>query len=177
MFHALRASLSDGQSYEDVVVYEEHDLEPMGIPLIFEEWTGCILTGGERIIVHTWKMKVIHIDKKQRSSKNSTFYNRLILDGNISYENITVIPHIEFEEMGIPHYFISRSGIAGQLTYSCQGGTYITHDTNVTSMIIPDTRRVGISASAQPLLTPQKLMRQSALPKSIQKRIVNRIKN
>ena len=177
MFHALRVSLSDGQSYEDVIVYEEHDLEPMGIPLIFEEWTGCISTKDEKIIVHTWKMKVIHIDENRRSSRNSTYYNRLILDGNISYENVTVIPHTEFEEMGIPHYFVSRSGIAGQLTYSCQGGTYITHDTNVTSMIMREQKRTGISASAQPLLTPQKLMRQSVLPKNIQKRIVSRIKN
>lgn len=177
MFHAVRVSLSDGQSYEDVTVYEEHDLEPMGIPLIFEEWTGCISTKSERIIVHTWKMKVVHIDKNQRSSRNSTYYDRLILDGNISYENVTVIPHTEFEELGIPHYFVSRSGIAGQLTYSCQGGTYITHDTNVTSMIMRETKRTGIIASSQPSLAPQMVIRKSSMPDTVNGRIFSRKNN
>lgn len=161
MFNAIRISLSDGQSYENVLVYEDNDIDELGINRIFEEWTKVIIVGDEKIILHLWKIKVVHLDKKVRSSKNSTRADRLILDGNISYQNVSIIPHPEFEELGIPHYFARYNGIAGQLTYSCQGGTYMTHDTNVASLIMPNDRKIGITAASAP--TSQRSIRKSSL--------------
>jgi hypothetical protein len=161
-------SLSDGQSYQNVLVYEDDDIAEED--KIFEEWTKVIIADGERILLHLWKIKVIHLDKTVRSTKNSIKADRLILDGNISYQDISIIPHPEFEEAGVPHYFIGHiGGIAGQLTYSCQGGTYITHDTNVSSIIMRSSRRTGVSAASAPMISkstlPLKLARTTKIKK------------
>jgi hypothetical protein len=151
MFLAHLVSLSDGQSYKDVQVCEEKDIARLEIPLIFEEWTACLFCDGQMIVCHHWKLKVIHLDRRKRSGKNSLRANRLILDGDISYENPVILHPDSWEAAGIPHFFIKRGGIAGQMAFVTDEGTFITHDTNCTSLIFPDSRKVGITSASQPM--------------------------
>lgn len=163
MFNAVLVSLSDGQSYENVEICESDDLDRLNINRIFEEWTGCIFADGRCIIVHHWKFKVIHIDRVRRGGIGSFKTDRLILDGNIIYSPATIIPHDTYHAMNIPHFFEhpNRGGIAGQLTFSTNEGTFITHDTNVTSIIVDDPRKSGITKSNHTAIASQRLKQQS----------------
>lgn len=155
MFFAKLVSLSDGQSYKDVEVCESSDLDIYNIPRIFEEWTGCIFVDGECIIIHHWKFRIIHVDNIKRGGANSFEAKRIILDGNIVYGPVTIIPHDTFTAQGIPHFFEhnDRGGIVGQLTFSTGEGTFITHDTNVTSLMIDNPRKFGMTGSKQGIQT------------------------
>jgi len=146
MFNAALLSLSDGQSYKNPQICEEKDLGKFGVPQIFEEWTACFFAEGKMVVCHHWKIKVIQLDKFQRGGKNSIHVNRLILDGDISYSPVTLIHPDNWVGMNIPHFFIKRGGIAGQMTFSTPEGTFITHDTNCTSIILPDNRKKGLTS-------------------------------
>lgn len=171
MFRATIISLNDGQSYENVQVCEDADLDKYDIPRLFEEWTACIFADGQCLIIHHWKIKVIHIDRIIRRGPNSTHTDRLILDGDIIYAPATFIHEDSWTDLGIPHFFIKRNGFAGQLAWTSHEGTFITHDTNVTSIIIPDPRPSGITKSEIPNNTPISVQRQTAMPETVHGRI------
>lgn len=174
MFRATLVSLSDGQSYENVQVCEDADLDKYDIPRPFEEWTACLFVDGLCLIVHHWKIKVIHLDRLRRSGPKSTRTDRLILDGDITYAPATFIHEDSWSEMNIPHFFVKRNGIAGQLVWSSQEGTFITHDTNVTSIVVPDPRPSGITQSEMPFDAPISVQRQAAAPETVHGKVVRR---
>jgi len=177
MFNAVLLSLSDGQSYENVQVCEDGDMDKYGIPKIFEEWTGCFFADGKCIVVHHWKIKVIQIDKLQRSGKGSLYTERLVLDGDILYAPATIISHEVCHTLGVPHFFVKRGGIAGQLTWSCPHGTFITHDTNVVSIIVNDPRPKGITRAHQPgvdSITPTQVIRAANAPETVHGKLAPR---
>lgn len=148
MFNAILLSLSDGQSYENVKVFEDADIIERGIPKVFEDWTACFIHQGDLIIAHHWKVKVMKISNDRIGpGVNSIRVDRLILDGDIVYPDVNLMSHTEFEKRGIPHYFVKRDGIAGQMTFVCNEGTFITHDTNVSSLIFKKSTPEGVIRS------------------------------
>lgn len=173
MFHARLISLSDGQSYENVEICEDADLDQWGINRIFEEWTGCFFHKRRCYIVHHWKIKVIHLDREQRGGPQATHTDRLVIDGDILYAPVTFIHSDNWPSMGIPKFFVKRSGIAGQMAFSCPEGTFLTHDTNCTSIIIPDPRPSGITSSEQPVNTPKQIAKANAVPDTVHGRIID----
>lgn len=174
MFHAELVSLSDGQSYPNVEVCEDADLDRYDLPRPFEEWTGCMFAQGQCLIVHHWKFKIIHLDRTRRSGPNATHTDRLILDGDIIYAPVTFIHQDNWASMGIPHFFIKRNGIAGQLAFSTPEGTFITHDVNVTSIIVPDPRPRGITQAESPSVTPFTVKKQNSAPDTIHGQVARR---
>jgi hypothetical protein len=174
MFHAELVSLSDGQSYKDVDVCQDHDLDRLGIPKHFEEWTGCIFSQGQCLLIHHWKFKVIHLSHMRHSGPKSIHYERLILDGDIIYAPVTIIHQDNWANMGIPEFFVKRDTVLGQFAFSSPQGTFITHDINVTSLVIPDPRRQGVTRADNPSSTPFKIQKQNAIPDTIHGRITRR---
>ena len=168
MFDAELISLGDGQSYEHVQICEAADLVKYDIPLIFENWTGCVFADGKCFIIHHWKIKVIHLNRNQRGGNFSA--ERLVLDGDITYSPVAFIDSNNWARFGIPEFFVKRSGIAGQMVWTCPQGTFITHDTNVTSIVVPDPRPKGITMAEQPgvdSVTPTQQMRAEIAPETI----------
>jgi len=168
MFNAELISLGDGQSYEHVQICEADDLAKHNVPLIFENWTGCFFADNKCVVVDHWKIKVIHLTR----TRNNGFFHTdsLVLDGDIIYGPASLISYESWERLGIPEFFTRRNGIAGQMAWSCPQGTFITHDTNVTSLIIPDPRRKGITSAVQPGVdstTPKQIAQASVAPETI----------
>lgn len=171
MFHARLISLGDGQSYENVEICQDEDLDKWGINKIFENWTACFFHERKCYVVHHWKIKVIHLDREIRRGRGATHTDRLVLDGDILYSPATFIHPDNWASMGIPEFFVKRNGIAGQMAFSCPEGTFITHDTNCTSIIVADPRPTGVTSSEQPTDTAVKIMKQSNRPDTIHGRV------
>lgn len=177
MFFAKLISLSDGQSYENAQICEEGDLAKYSIPMIFENWTGCIFADGKCVVVHHWKIKVIHLNDRLRAGSNTIKADRLILDGDIIYTPATIIHPDNYKTLEIPEFFVKRGGIAGQLAWCGHQGTFITHDTNVTSIIVPDPRKKGITSAAQPgidSVTPTQIVRAASAPDTVHGKVTPR---
>jgi hypothetical protein len=151
MFNAELISLANGQSYENVQVCEPPDLIKHNIPLLFEHWTGCIFVGGKCLVVHHWKIKVIHLSRSRRGGSHHV--DRLVIDGDITYAPASMIDSSKWARLGIPEFFIKRGGIAGQMAWTCPQGTFITHDTNIVSIVMPDRRKSGITSAIQPKIS------------------------
>jgi len=142
-------SLADGQSYRDVEICEDEDLDKLGIERVFENWTKCLFADNKCLIVHHWNIKVIRITREIKRIPNTTKLNRLILFGDIIYQDVSLVKSEDWEAHGIPEFFTKRDGIAGQMAWVCQEGTFVTHDTNVISLVNDDPRKKGITSSAQ----------------------------
>lgn len=146
MFNAQLVSQSDGQSYSDVLVFEEQDLKDNNIPNIFEEWTCCMIADQQLIISHMWKMRVIKIDEHRKvTGSNSILIDKLVLDGNIVYEDVKLLDAEYWLSSNIPYYFRPWGNIAHQMVFTNRDGTFITHDTNVVGLTINDASIFGIN--------------------------------
>lgn len=155
MFKAELVALADGQSYQDVRMYEDHEIDQNGIPRIFEDWTCCFIIGGDMIIAHQWKIKVIKLfNHRILPGPNSIKIQRLVIDGDIIYQNANLISHCQYAEKSIPHYFIKRDGIAGQMAFTCDGGTFITQDTNICSLVFEHFEPTRCLTNCQSLCEP-----------------------
>lgn len=144
MFHAELISLSRGQSYAQVDILEarHNDFENYGIPKPFGQRTVAFFADGQAIIVHPWGVRIIHLDKTYRSGGPKCFkFERIIIDGDISYSNGTYIDDDYFTELGIPDLFEDPGEVIDQVTFSNPQGTFITHDANIVSIIIDYQRK------------------------------------
>ena len=139
MFNAELISLSDGQSYEHVAICEEEDLDKLGVPKLFEEWTTCFFADKKQILCHVWNISLIYYDRKQRSGPGAITVERIILTGDISYAPARILPvEVWRDQHNIPLYFPKRFGFEGQMVFSCGQGTILSPDINVSSIIIPN---------------------------------------
>lgn len=139
MFHAELISLSQGQSYDQVDILEARngDFERLGIPKPFKEQTVAFFWKSQLLIVHPWGIRVIHLDKNSRSGGPKCFpFDRIVLDGDISYQNGTYIDDDYFAELNIPDLFEDPGEVIDQVTFSTAAGVFITHDANIVSMIL-----------------------------------------
>lgn len=168
MFHAELISMSRGQSYDQVDILEPRkgDFEKYGIQKPFGERTVAFFHHDQLILAHPWGVRVIHLDKKPRAGNTPKCFafDRIILDGDISYQNGNYIDDSCFADLGVPDLFEDPGEVIDQVTFSCNQGVFITHDANVVSIFqqFPRgtrgvTRRVQVSSveELQKLPVPQ----------------------
>lgn len=153
MFHAELISLSRGQSYDQVDILEARhgDFEKYGIKMPFGSRTVAFFHGDQVITCHPWGIRLIHLDKNQRGSGPKCFeFDRIILDGDISFPSGTYIDDEYFAEFGIPDLFEDPGEVIDQVTFSNSQGVFITHDANVVSIFqhFPRGTR-GVTRSSQ----------------------------
>lgn len=141
MFKALLLALSDGQSFKNVEICEQQDFEKYGIQRLFDDYTSCFFADKKCILLHNWTIKLIHLNKEY--VKGGIHSERVILDGNVSFSNITVIENDDLAKYNIPSYFGLVDG--NQFTFSCKEGTFITKSFSVASMTIENHRHVGLT--------------------------------
>jgi hypothetical protein len=169
MFHAELISMSRGQSYDQVDILESRhgDFEKYGIQKPFGERTVAFFTQqGQLVLAHPWGVRVIHLDKKPRRGNNEKCFDfdRIILDGDISYQNGNYIDDGCFAELGVPDLFEDPGEVIDQVTFSCSQGVFITHDANVVSIFqhfprgtrgVTKTVHVASVGELQKLVVPQ----------------------
>jgi hypothetical protein len=137
MFHAELISLSRGQSYAQVDILEARhgDFEKYGVQRPFGDRTVAFFHNDDLIICHPWGIRVIHLDKNPRRGGPKCFdFDRIILDGDISYPNGVYIDDDYFAELSIPDLFEDPGEVIDQVTFSCAQGIFITHDANIVSI-------------------------------------------
>jgi len=135
MFKARLISLSGGQSYENVSILEYDDILSRGIPAWFDDWTACFISDGELITTCYTEIRIIELFATTiRTGPNSTFYDRIIVQNGIIYDNVDIICPSNWERMGIPDYFPLRYNIP-QMAFKCQDRIYVSHFCNIESMI------------------------------------------
>lgn len=139
MFHAELISMSRGQSYDQVDILEPRhdDFEKYGVEKPFGERTVAFFWMDQLILAHPWGVRVIHLDKRPRGGSGPKCFpfDRIILDGDISYQNGIYIDDDYFAELGVPDLFEDPGEVIDQVTFSCSQGVFITHDANIVSMI------------------------------------------
>jgi hypothetical protein len=138
MFHAELISLSRGQSYDQVDILEARhgDFERFQVPMPFGIRTVAFYYDTQLIICHPWGVRLIHLDRRPRRGGPKCFnFQRIILDGDISYPDGVYIDDDYFAELGIPDLFEDPGEVIDQVTFSCSQGIFITHDANVVSII------------------------------------------
>ncbi len=176
MFKALLISLSRGQSYSDIEIleYKSGDFEKYNVPTPFGSRTVAFFHHGELIIAHPWGVRLIHLDANERGNGDKCFaFDRIILDGDISYANGIYIDDDYFASLGIPDLFEDPGEVIDQVSFSCNQGVFITHDANVVSIIkkfprknrgITRTETAGhgyISAYSAPEAIPHKKIKRN----------------
>jgi hypothetical protein len=162
MFHAELISLSRGQSYDQIDILESRhgDFETYGLPQPFGARTIGFFYKGEVILAHPWGVRLIHLDRKPRSGATNGFtFDRIILDGDISYQNGTYIDDANYSSLGIPDIFEDPGEVIDQVTFSTDQGIFITHDANVVSIISKYARASrGVTKAHIPvIMQPQTL--------------------
>lgn len=145
MFNAVLLTLSGGQSYGDIKVLEDDDLDEFNIPKIFEQWTISFLSGNECIIAHHWEVRLIKLSNERAITNDSIDFKRIILKGDTVYDNISLVRSGSWKQLGIPNFFARINGIAGQMVFTCDEGTFITHDANIVSVIMDNNHFTGIA--------------------------------
>lgn len=171
MFNAELVSLSDGQSYHKIKVLEYHDFERLGFARPFEEWTVGFFEGEKLIISHLWNIKIIHMDKIRRTNgKGNLHFDRLVLSGDVIYGPGTVLSTENWQASNVP-YILKRTSITGQLVFSCEEGTFVTHDADVTSLVVNKPRVTGILASQHVRDSSVRLRKVAAIPDTIHGKI------
>lgn len=145
MFHAALISLSRGQSYTeiDVLEHKHGDFDKYNVPAPFGSRTVAFFHHGELILCHPWGVRLIHLDRKSRGwgrPKNFQF-DRIILDGDISYVNGVYIDDDYFSDLAIPDIFEDPGEVIDQVSFACDEGVFITHDANVVSIITKSVRK------------------------------------
>lgn len=144
MFYAGLISLDDGQSYENVKIYEEHDHDD--IPDIMEHNTFCFVKNNQHILVHLLKVCVIRIygPNEAPNIPDSIPFHKLVISGDVIYGPGRIIRQEKYAEYGIPRVFNkSTCGIAEQLVFvTPQDGMFITTDWNIVSLFLNSRYRV-----------------------------------
>ena len=157
MFHAELISLSRGQSYDqiDILEYKHGDFDKYGVPTPIGSRTVAFFHHTDLILAHPWGVRVIHLDKHPRKGngpKNFTF-DRIILDGDISYINGVYIDDEYYKDLNIPDLFEDPGEVIDQVTFSCSQGIFITHDANVVSIMMKTPRKLrGVTKTEEPQL-------------------------
>ena len=162
MFRAHLISLNDGQSFQNADICEQQDFERLGIDRLFGDLTSCFYVDKKCILLHNWSIKLIQLNKNSIKGKNSVMTNRLVLDGNITFSPAYVIDPETIGDYGIPLFFDVTGDRGGQLTFSSSNGIFMTHATNVASMIIDSDRNIGIT---QKLSFKKPVIKQSIQPR------------
>jgi hypothetical protein len=135
-------SLNDGQSFRNVEVCEKDDLCRYDIEPMFGESTFCYYADKKCIVLHEWAIKLIQVNSDYIKNDYLTS-ERLVLEGNITFSPVNIIPLSEIHKYDIPNIIDTNNMRGGQFTFSCRDGTFITYVSNVASLVIDNNRNVG----------------------------------
>jgi len=165
MFKAALISMGEGQSYDNVTIYEREDFATKDIPQPFENRTLAFECCNKLYIVHVWNIISILFDKVKRTGPGISA-DRIIISGDASYDDIIILDQESWVAQKIPYVLKTEDGITGQMVFSNSEGTFITLDSTVTSiaMRIPKT---GLTTSTQ-ITTPEpvSIVKQTAVNQS-----------
>ena len=144
MFKAELISLSNGQSYDKIEIFEARkgDFEYHEIPKPFGDMTVAFYHQKKLYLSHPWCVRAIHLDRHPRkgSSPKNFKFERIVLDNDIVYMNGWYIDDDIYNELEIPDIFEDPNEVIDQVTFSCDEGVFITHDANISSIIIDSTK-------------------------------------
>ena len=154
MFNAELISLSNGQSYDKVQIFEARkaDFEEYNVPKPFGHMTVAFYHQGKLILSHPWCVRAIHLDRHPRKGNGIKNFNfeRIVLDNDVVFENGVYLDDDYYDELGIPDIFEDPGEVIDQVSFSCSEGVFITHDANVSSIIIKSTRQMeGVKKSVK----------------------------
>lgn len=166
MFKSILISLTDGQSFRNASICEQADFEKYSIPKLFGDLTSCFYADKKCILLHNWNFKLIQINRDFINPKICHCTERLVLEGNITFAPARVIDPSELSNYGIPLYFDNTNDRGGQCTFTTRDGTFITHATNIASMIIDNNRNIGITKKAIFNKQSEKIVRQPKIYRS-----------
>jgi len=145
MFNAELISLSNGQSYDKVCILEarKDDFELNNVPKPFGHMTVAFYHQGKLILSHPWCVRIIHLDRRPRTGKGikNFSFERIVLDNDVIYEAGTYLDDDYYADLNIPDIFEDPGEVIDQVTFSCSEGIFITHDANISSIIMPNTRK------------------------------------
>lgn len=174
MFNALLLSLDAGQSYKNVKVLQPDDFARFNYPSPFEEWTIGFLHEDNIFLAHIWNICVIHLDKQERSGPGSYHADRIVLSNDVIYQNCTVLPVEVWTAAGVPSITTTSLGITGQLVFSCQHGTFLTHDATVSTIIMKNNFRQPPIVSTQYVsMSTKQIEKDANRPQSIHSKIIH----
>lgn len=167
MFKAELIVLVEGQSYRNATIFEDCDMDDKAIPTVFEEWTACFESDNKCIIANYINICLIQLSKEQSpAGQDMICADRLVLKGDVVYQNVKIIHHTNWDKLGIPSYFV-KSGKLGQMVFSCSEGTFLTHDKNVVSLIMCKTGSDGVVQGLHCHNSAKHLNKQTLKPSTI----------
>jgi hypothetical protein len=143
MLYAYSISLCQGISYDNVYIAEEADYQTYNIPRVFPTHAVVFWHHGKMVISHASNVRVIKIDqtRKKYPQQDNVAFNRLVLNGDIVYENGVILDPKYHAECGIPTLFQDEHKLFDQIAFTCADGVYVTHDINIASIIIEEEKR------------------------------------
>ena len=138
MIQAELISLSNGQSYRNVDIYEEVQNPHQAFQNYFLQFNHNLDT----IFVHFVNIKVIKLSSQRfRPKLSTTKADRLIIDGDVIYENVDILNDCE---QNIPTIFGTEDGIIEQIAFTNKEGLFIIRCANVASLILKDAGSLEI---------------------------------
>jgi hypothetical protein len=134
MIRAHKVTLSGGQNHENVNIYTAEDMKRLGVPLWFEDATYGLETHEGKLILPSYKIIVICINrhKKKLDNKLSRKITRLSLADELTYGPCWIAHPNKIEELGIPRIFKPYE----QFSFCCSEGLFVTTDFNVNGVLI-----------------------------------------
>jgi hypothetical protein len=143
MIHAHTISLCQGISYDNVYIANESDYLSYNIPKVFPTHSVVFWHRDKMVISHASNVRVIKIDtcRKKFPQPDNVKFSRLVLNGDIVYENGSILNNKYYAECGIPMIFEDEHKLFDQIVFSTFDGVYITHDINICSIIVDDEKR------------------------------------
>jgi hypothetical protein len=134
MLGALRISIGGDITYDDVVLADYTEIESVGLPNIFEEQTVVFKYQGRWYTTHSYALKLIQIDRYQRSPRTGVPFDKIIIDDDKIYGPGVLLTR-EAMSQYVPIFW--ENGFEKQLAFSCRDGFFVTTDYSVDTICYP----------------------------------------
>lgn len=143
MFQAQSISLCQGISYDNVWIAEQPDYITYNIPQVFATHPVVFWHQDKMCISHASNVRVIKLDsiKRKFPQPENIAFSRIVMNGDIVYESGSILHQKYYIDNGIPLLFQDEHKIFEQLVFNCSDGTFITHDINICTVILNDSKR------------------------------------
>lgn len=134
MIRTDKITLSGGQNFSNVDLYTAEDMKRLGVPLWFEDATYGLNTPEGKIILPSYKILLICLDKRRKKvdSKLSRKITRLSLADELTYGPAWIVHPNRHQEIGVPQIFKPYE----QFTFCCSEGLHVTTDYNVNGVLV-----------------------------------------
>lgn len=114
--------------YDNVYLYEQHELSSLGYQLLFEDDTTIFAKGSSTYMVP--RTNIVYLEfKKGRilPPPNAFYFKRITLSYEITFSDVYVISEAYYDKFKVPHIFKELK----QFTFIDKHGMYITHDDQI----------------------------------------------